>query len=114
MANWKYDNLGADITILNEVNEDKVCTPDYRWNGKLWDLKTLSSAKAANSAVRHGITQIIENPGGIILNCGNNDISLSELEQVIEKRMHWQPEHTCVDILIVHNKKLYKVIRYKK
>ena len=41
-ANWLLKTFGGDIT-LNEFKETKYA--DYWWNGKLWDLKTLSSSK---------------------------------------------------------------------
>lgn len=56
-AQWLHDNLGGDIVLLNERNEDKVKTPDYIWRGKRWDLKSVSTEKAANSAVRHGLSK---------------------------------------------------------
>ena len=55
VASWIHDNLGGNIMLLNEVQEVGVKTPDYVWREKLWDLKTTTTAKSANSAVRHGL-----------------------------------------------------------
>ncbi len=112
IAQWLHDNLGGDITLLRETNEDKVKTPDYLWNEKLWDLKTISSEKAANSAVRHGFAQIQANPGGIILDLGDLEFSEEKLWSVVDKRMGWYETDGSIDILVVSKGKLVSVRRY--
>lgn len=81
--------------------------------GKLWDLKTIATEKAANGAVRRGYNQIEKNPGGIMLNLSDNNISIKDLIQVIEKRMKWYKGET-IDIMIVSEGQVIKVLRYKK
>lgn len=101
------------IEVLNEARKYNVMTPDYKWNGKLWDLKTVTTEKSANSAVRHGLKQVKENPGGIILNYDNREISLEVLQEILSKRLAASAQKT-VDILIVQNNAVLKVLRYKK
>lgn len=113
MAHWLRDTFGGDIKVLKDVNEDHVVTPDYEWRGKLWDLKSISTEKAANSAVRHGLHQVENNPGGIILDSGVAEISMESLAAAIEKRMKWYVDPN-VDIMIVSNNKAISVIRYRK
>lgn len=95
--------------MLPEANVNNVKTADYIWNGKYWDLKSTSTEKSANSAIRHGLQQIKENPGGIILNYRDNKIAIDE---VIEKRMKWSKLEQ-VDIMIVSKNKIEKILRYK-
>ncbi|WP_311492941.1 hypothetical protein [uncultured Megasphaera sp.] len=64
MAQWLYKRFGGNIKLLTAVNEQNKKTPDYLWDGKYWDLKSISSEKAADSAIRHGLKQIADNPGG--------------------------------------------------
>lgn len=111
-ANLIYKILGGDIELLPEANVDNVKTADYIWNGKYWDLKSTSTAKSANSAIRHGLQQIKENPGGIILNYRDNKIAIDEVIEVIEKRMQWSKLEQ-VDIMIVSKNKIEKILRYK-
>lgn len=111
-AKWLHGYFGGDIRLLNESEEEGVKRADYLWNGKLWDLKSTTTEKAANSAVRKGIKQINDNPGGIILNY-NNDIDLQETIHVIEKRIKGsKPEDINFDIMIVKNGKVLIIIRY--
>ena len=112
-ADWLHDNFGGNIHLLSESTEKGKKTPDYLWNGKLWDLKNVTSEKAANSAIRKGIRQIAENPGGIILDYGDKSISLNELITVINKRMNWYEEKQ-IDIMIIQNGKVVSILRYKK
>ncbi len=111
-AQWLHDNLGGDIKLLREANENKVKTPDFLWDEQLWDLKTISSEKAANSAVRHGFAQIQANPGGIILDLGNLDFSEEKLWSVVDKRMGWYDTNGTIDILVLSKGKLVSVRRY--
>ena len=110
-AQYLHDHLGGDIMLLNEAHNYKAMTPDYIWNGKLWDLKTASTEKSANSAVRHGLKQIQENPGGIILNYGQNIISVDSLKEVLRKRLTASATQN-VDILVICKDELLTVQRF--
>lgn len=113
MANWLHDTFGGDIKLLTEANAQRVKTADYLWREKLWDLKTASTEKAANFAVRKGLIQIRGNPGDIILDYRGADINLDILASVIEKRLQWRRERSTVDIMIVLSTGV-RVWRYEK
>lgn len=109
IAKFIHKTLGGNIILKEERRNQK--NPDYEWLGTLWDLKTTSTEKAANSAIRKGMKQINDNPGGIILNFGSKQFDLDELLKVIDKRMVWYSKEST-DIMIVANKKIIRVIRY--
>lgn len=113
-AQWLHDTFGGDIYLLNEVNQDKISTPDYIWRGKSWDLKTTSTEKSANGAIRHGLKQIYDNPGGIILDYRGKQIDLMVLDGIICKRLWWCKNHPSLDIMVVLDDKTVKVWRYEK
>lgn len=113
-AYWLHQNYGGDIHLIEEKGKPEgIPSPDYIWNGKLWDLKTVSTEKAANKALRKGYNQIEENPGGVMLNYGDHIIDNEKMLSVIEERMQWYRGET-IDIMIVKNDRIYKVLRYKK
>ena len=112
-ADWLHNYYGGNIHLLSEANSNKVKSPDYIWNSKYWDLKTTTTEKAANSALRKGLKQIEDNPGGIMLDYGKCDISIENLIDVIEKRMKWYTGET-IDIMIIRNGDVAKILRYKK
>lgn len=114
IAEWLHSNFGGDIRLLNESKVDHEKRADLLWRGKLWDLKTASTEKAANTAIKRGLQQIRPNPGGIILDYKDIEISMDLLKQVIDKRMEWLSEGETVDIMIVRNSEVIKVLRYKK
>lgn len=89
-----------------------VSKPDYIWHDHYWELKSLSSPKAVDSALRKAVRQIHDRPGGVILDFGKNTITISSVESAIRSRL----EAVCkfsVDIIIVNKGKLIKVLRYK-
>lgn len=112
-ADWLHNCFGGEIKLLKEIKADKIQTPDFIWNGRLWDLKTASTEKSANSAIRKGLHQIEANPGGIFLDFGDKDISLDTLLEVIENRMLYHKDRSA-DIMIIQKGKVIKVLRYKK
>ena len=113
MAKLLHDKFGGDIKLLVDVNEDKIKTPDYIWRDKFWDLKTVTTEKSADSAIRKGLKQITENPGGIILDYRGNNISLEILEEKIDTRMRRGINNTT-DIMVILKDNDIRVYRYKK
>lgn len=112
IAQWIHKNFGGDIKLLNESQVDGVRTSDYLWNDKFWELKSTTTEKSANSAIRKGLTQIASNPGGIILNY-SNDVELQKVVDVIEKRIDVSKESDIsLDIMIVIKDKLEVALRY--
>ena len=113
MAHLLHKFFGGDITVLRPINKQNQKTPDFRWNGKLWDLKTVSTEKAANTAIQRGLKQIRKNPGGIVLDYGDREFANELLLHIIEKRMQWC-HLDSVDILILSNGQVRQILRYKK
>lgn len=112
-AKWLQETFGGDIKLLNESSVPDEKKADYLWKNRLWDLKNTSTSKAADSALRSGLKQIIDNPGGIILDYGTNNIILDEVLRVVESRMK-RGKYKIVDIMIVSDGKAIKIMRYKK
>ena len=113
MAKFLNGKFGGDVQLLKEVNEDKVKTPDFLWNGKMWDLKTVTTEKSADTAVRKGLKQIKENPGGIVLDYRGKNISEEGVRKVIDSRMKRGYEKDT-DIVVIFGNDQIKVYRYKK
>lgn len=112
-AQWLHENLGGDIVLLTENGGLYEKTPDFLWRGKGWELKTTTTEKSADSALRSALKQILENPGGVILDYGNNTVSISDIEGIVARRLDRQEKCTA-DILILNHGRLVKAIRYKK
>lgn len=113
IAQCLHHSFGGNIELLQEAGELGKKTPDYLWNGKQWELKTISSKKAVDSALRGAIKQIAEKPGGIILNYEGEEFDKAELKEAVEYRMQRSSQFSA-DVLIVHNGKVTNVFRYKK
>ena len=109
-SKWLHKMFGGDIHLLDEVNKDKVQTPDYIWHGKLWDLKTATTEKAADAAIRHGLKQINRNPGGIFLDYRGRMIDLGKLQSIITSRMR-HSNADSVDIVVILSDEIAKVFR---
>ena len=112
-AQWLHDNLGGDIVLLQEKGGLFEKTPDFRWREKGWELKTTTSAKSADSALRSALKQIAENPGGVILNYNDNDVPMDKVLEIVTRRLLRQ-EKCNADILIVQKGNLVAALRYKK
>ncbi|MCM1172085.1 MAG: hypothetical protein NC393_08145 [Clostridium sp.] len=113
MAEWLHKKFGGDVKLLTESIIRGEKRPDYVWNGKYWELKTTTTEKAANAAIRKGLKQIKDNPGGIILNY-NNKVDVQEVVNNIEKRMKDTGNSNNIhpDVMIIINGKVKTVLRY--
>lgn len=113
MAHWLYENFGGSIRVINDQKNVAQKNPDYLWNGKYWDLKTISSEKAADYAIRHGIKQIKDNPGGVILDYVGTTLNKLELMNTIDRRVR-RSQESDLAIIVVHKKKILFNKKYKK
>ena len=85
VANQIHEKFGGKLVLLKEANSQGVKTPDYLWRGKLWELKSISTATAADNAVRSAIKQIRNNPGGIILQCAES-VNIDKVVEIADAR----------------------------
>jgi len=114
-AKWVHETFGGDINVNVEKQEKHgVSNPDYLWRVKLWDLKEPEQLTGANGRIKHGVHQIADNPGGVMLDLWKIDnVDYEELQKIIDRRMQWVHGVT-IDIMIAYNRTLIKVLRYKK
>ncbi len=112
VANWLYDTFGGNIQLLSESTVRFQKTPDYRWNDRLWELKTAKSINSADKALQHAVKQIKNNPGGVILDLAT-DLDMAALEKQLSSRMERSQIHKC-DIMIKRDGVVLTILRYKK
>lgn len=83
VANQLRDQFGGKFVLLKEANAQGIKTPDYLWRGKQWELKSISTAKAADMAIRKATKQIAKTPGGVVLQC-TESINTDELIRIVD------------------------------
>lgn len=105
--------FGGKLHVLQETGKFAEKTPDYEWNGMFWDLKCISSEKAADSAIRHGRKQIIANPGGIILKCMRLDFDMEKLKRIIKSRLS-RYNDVKTSIIVISGNAVEFVVNSKK
>ena len=110
-AEWINQVFGGDLLVLKKSEEEGVLSPDYLWNGRLWDLKTLKSSKKSTieKRIRHGFKQIEPNPGGLMLDFGKSELTIDDTEDMV-RRIIKNAAHWDVDIIIKKDKE-FKIIR---
>jgi hypothetical protein len=111
-AQWLHENLGGDIVLLQETGGLNEKMPDYLWQGKYWELKSVSTGKAVDSALRSAFKQITDNPGGVVISCDNN-VSIDVLTTNIRSRITRSAPFE-LDVLVIQRDMLVKALRYKK
>ena len=114
MADFLHDMFGGDITLLTETNVKNEKTPDYRWRGRLWDLKMPSTEKAAASAVRHATLQIAKNPGGVILDYQGHEVSVEKVLEAALSRIKRSGFREVDLIIFTKDRTAVDIFRYKK
>lgn len=111
IAEWLYKTFGGYLHVFDERGFHES-SPDYLWNGKLWELKNPSTATATDNAVKKAAKQILCNPGGIILDYGAYTLS-NEIKDVVRRRIErsWLDS---VDVMFLRDGMQFQVLRYKK
>ena len=112
IAKWIHENIGGNIKLLTAVNEQNKKTADYLKNGKLWDLKSITTEKSADSSIRKGVKQIADNPGGIILNYVGKSLDLGKLKEFAINRLN-RSQVMDIEIIAVKDNKIIFVISNK-
>jgi len=114
IARWLRDTFGGDIRVMEPVDKYRHETPDYDWRGSKWELKTPTSRNAIDKRLQKAGHQLGVGGGGIVVDISNltnltRDESVDWIEKKIPKRAKGD-----VDLIIMQDKELIKVIRYKK
>lgn len=112
MASWIANQFGGNVLLLAESKERDKQTPDYLWNDKMWELKGVTSANSIDKNLQKAIHQISENPGGVILDCENSQLSREKIIEIAEHRM--QRAQCENDVIIKYGDATYVVLRGKK
>ena len=113
MADWLHNAFGGTITLLKESKEQGDRTPDFLWNGRAWELKSVSSKSSIDRAVRDAAKQIQKRPGGIILDFSASILPIEEIEIIVSQRAR-RIVLGSVDVFLVSDRELKKVLRYIK
>ena len=113
IAKWIHENIGGNIKLLTAVNEQNKKTADYLWNGKLWDLKSITTEKSADSSIRKGVKQIADNPGGIILLFNGEKLDINLLKDKIVYRIR-RSMSSEMEVLVLHDMKIVLALKYGK
>lgn len=104
--------FGGDLKHLTETNE---LTADYLWKGKLWDLKIPENKNGIDKRMRKGVNQILNNPGGLIVDMKNSKISKQEfVDSVVKKMIERFNKIGCGYCIVIDDDTLLIVLEYKK
>ena len=113
VANQLIDQFGGKIVLLKEANTQGTKTPDYLWRGKQWELKSISTAKAADMAIRSGVKQIKGKPGGVVLQCADV-VNIDDMIRTVDARALRNIMFDFDVIAMRENGELLFARRYKK
>nr|DAL16906.1 MAG TPA_asm: minor capsid protein [Caudoviricetes sp.] len=112
VANQIRELFGGKIVLLKESQTPGMQMPDMLWKGKQWEIKSISTEKAADSALRKAIKQIHGNQGGVIFDVADG-IDKKKLIDVLDARATRSKSFNA-DIIALHNGAVLFVRRYKK
>lgn len=112
VANQIRELFGGKIVLLKESQTPGIKMPDMLWKGKQWEIKSISTEKAADSALRKAIKQIHGNQGGVIFDVADG-IDKQKLIDVLDARATRSKSFNA-DIIALHNESVLFVRRYKK
>jgi len=110
-----HNVFGGNIEMLPETNGYKEKSADYKWNGRLWEDQEPKkhTANAIDKNTQEGIHQIENNPGGVVLDIGESDMDIMQIEKIVSQRVRRSASFN-MDVMIIRNGNIEKIFRYKK
>lgn len=112
VATQLRDHFGGKFVLLKESQTPGMKMPDMLWKGKQWEIKSISTEKAADSALRKAIKQIHGNQGGVIFDVADG-IDKQKLIDVLDARATRSKSFNA-DIIALRNGSVLFARRYKK
>lgn len=107
-AHWMVDTFGGKILLLTRSLSEP--TPDYKWNGKYWDLKTPQSVNGSDKLVHHGLHQINKCPGGILVDC-SNAIDTQRVIEIVKARLRRSGKNKDIRIIVKDGKEVVAILK---
>ena len=107
-AHWLVDTFGGKILLLTRSLSEP--TPDYKWNGKYWDLKTPQSVNGSDKLVHHGLHQINKCPGGILVDC-SNAIDTQRVIEIVKARLRRSGKNKDIRIIVKDGKEVVAILK---
>lgn len=111
-ANWLAKSFGGNVTLL--TNKYDRPTPDFKWDEKFWDLKTPKGTNGVDNLVKHGLRQISEKPGGILLDCSAPDIDIEKAIKLAQHRLNRSSKSGAEQVIVRRNGNLITVLHPNK
>jgi len=80
-----HQHFGGDIQLNSKRDDIKYA--DYTWNGKLWEHKSCRSENSVDKQVQKALKQIKTNPGGIVIERTNKNLTTEQIHNQIMDRI---------------------------
>lgn len=107
-----HDKFGGDVTLLKKR---KRIFPDYLWNGRLWEHKSVQSANSIDKQVQKGIHQIETNPGGLIIEVRKKQPKTEIYKIIMNRLVRSTPSDVKnIDVFVFENDEMLMAINYIK
>ena len=111
-SEWIHNTLGGDVYVLAESNEIGQKTPDLIWNGRMLELKSISSIPSIDRQIHRAVKQIDKN-GIIAIDISGQTEDAAQTLKEIEYRFPKRARGNN-DLLVKSGNDLLKVIRIKR
>lgn len=111
-----HQKFGGNIVI--QLEDNKVRKPDYLWNGKLWEHKTIDSKTSVDNQTRAALGQVEKNPGGVIIQKTSDKCSLETIKECVFHRLNRETSRKYniekLDFIVFEKEKIVMAFTWKK
>ena len=106
--------VGGEIFMVPRVNNPQgVSTPDYIFNGKAYDLKTLSK-DATENTIFNRVKKARKQANNFIIDVSDTSLSGEVIDSQIKKLFENNSTVFVDEVVIIRDRKIKKVIKRKK
>lgn len=113
VVKFLYDKFGGKFRQIQEIYAvEHIKFPDFKWRGKFWEIKKVTSLNAIDNGCRKALRQINKN-GGIVLDIHNTSLADSDILNQVAYRLK-RSGGECDVIVLRETKELIAVLRKKE
>lgn len=120
-ANWLKKVFGGEIHLIPRItdisnNQTSTRTPDFRWNGKKWDLKTPTTKGEFNTSIERFMKKKdakLQAKKFIIDFKNYKDVADTEIIKLAEKTLKSPYRNWIEDLMLVKGEKIIKIYSKK-
>ena len=113
VVKYLFEKFGGKFRHLQEIDVlEGIKFPDFKWNGKTWEIKKVISLNSIDKRLQYALRQINKN-GGVVLDVYNSSLKSAEILDKVAYRLN-RSGKSCDVIVLKETREIIGILRKKE